>query len=123
MAYDGDIAARPPNLDGCWSTWAETQTDNVVKSPMDNGVVKTRRRFTGIQRRAEVAVNLRAELYQDFMDWFNVDQRQGAIPTYVKTPYGTEELFLFVTPPRIEWPESTYFKASVELYQQSGWAD
>ena len=123
MAYTGDIAGRPDSLDGCWSTWSETQTDNVVKSPSDSGVVKTRRRFTGIQRRAQVSVALRAEFYQDFMDWFNIDQRQGAIPTHVQTPYGEEELWLWVTPPKIEWPEAGYFRASVEMYQQAGWND
>lgn len=123
MAYTGDIAARPQSLDGCWATWKESQTDNVVKSPADSGVIKTRRRFTGIQRRAQVSVMLSAELYQDFVDWFNVDQRQGAIPTMVKTPYGTEEVWLFTTPPAIDWPEAKYFKATTELYQQSGWRD
>jgi len=123
MAYTGDIAARPASLDGCWSTWTETQSDNVVKSQMDSGVVKTRRRFTGIQRRAQVSVSLKADLYQEFIDWFNVFQRQGSIPTYVKTPYQTEEIWLWVTPPKVEWPEAGYFTASVEMYQQSGWND
>ena len=38
--YEGEVAERPPELDGCWSSWSETQTDNVVKSAMDSGVVK-----------------------------------------------------------------------------------
>lgn len=123
MAYQGELGARPPELDGCWSSWSEQQMDNVVKSPADSGVVKTRPRFTGIQRRAEVMVRMRADKYQVFMDWFNVDQRQGAIPTTVKTPYGTEEIWQFITPPLINWPEAGYFEASTELYAQSGWND
>lgn len=123
MAYEGDIGVRPPELDGCWTSWTEQQVDNVVKSPADSGVVKTRPRFTGIQRRAEVSVKLKAEQYRDFMGWFNVFQRQGAIPTYVVTPYGSEEIWQFLSPPRISWPEAGYFEASTELYQQSGWND
>ena len=123
MAYEGEVADRPPQLDGCWSSWSESQTDNVVKSTMDSGVVKTRPRFTGIQRRAEVSVRLKAEFYKDFMGWFNSFQRQGAIPTRVVTPYGDEEIWQFMTPPRINWPEPSYFEASTELYQQSGWND
>lgn len=123
MAYTGDIAARPPQLDGCWSSWSESQTDNVVKSEMDSGVVKTRPRFTGIQRRAEVSVRLKAELYKDFMGWYNVFQRQGAIPTKVMTPYKEEEIWQFMSPPKIDWPEPGYFEATTALYQQSGWND
>ena len=123
MAYTGDIGARPPQLDGCWSSWSESQTDNVVKSEMDSGVVKTRPRFTGIQRRAEVSVRLKAELYKDFMGWYNVFQRQGAIPTKVMTPYKEEEIWQFMSPPKIDWPEPGYFEATTALYQQSGWND
>jgi len=123
MAYEGEIAERPPTLDGCWSTWSETQTDNVTKSQMDSGVVKTRRRFTGIQRRAQVTVKMRSEFYQDFQDWYNVYQRQGSIPTRVKTPYGAEEIWMFVAPPVFDWVDANMFKVSTELYQQSGWAD
>ena len=123
MAYTGEVAERPETLDGCFSSWSETQTDNVVKSQMDSGVVKTRRRFTGIQRRAEVSVTLSADLYEDFVDWFNVYQRQGSIPTRVKTPYGKEEIWLFVAPPVYNWPEAGYFTASTELYQEAGWAE
>ena len=123
MANTGDIGARPPQLDGCWSSWSESQTANVVKSEMDSGVVKTRPRFTGIQRRAEVSVRLKAELYKDFMGWYNVFQRQGAIPTKVMTPYKEEEIWQFMSPPKIDWPEPGYFEATTALYQQSGWND
>ena len=123
MAYMGEVGARPPQLDGCWSSWSESQTDNVVKSAMDSGIVKTRPRFTGIQRRAEVTVRLKAELYKDFMGWYNVFCKQGAIPTRVMTPYKEEEIWQFMTPPRINWPEPGYFEASAEIYQQLGWND
>ena len=115
------LEKRPPALDGCWGQWQEQQTDNIVKSEMDAGNVKSRRRFTGINRRVSASVRIRAELYRDFMGWFNVDQRQGAIPTLCMTPYGTEELFQWMAPPVITWPESGYFEASVEMYQGSGW--
>jgi hypothetical protein len=107
MPYNGDIGDRPDELDGCWSTWTEQQSDNVVRNTMDKGNVKTRRRFTGITRA--------------FKDWFNRDQRQGTIPTYVKTPYGTYELFLWTGPPNINWIDSNHFEASVTMYQGSNW--
>ena len=121
--YSGDIGNRPLALDGCFSTWSETMTDNVVKSEMDSGTVKTRRRFTGTNRRVQATVRMDSALYQDFMDWFVVDQRQGSIPTYVRTPYGAEELFLWMSPPAITWPDRNFFEASVSMWQASGWVD
>lgn len=123
MAYTGEIADRPKSLSGCASTWSETQTDNVVKSEMSSGVLKTRRRFTGIQKKVTCTFILVRDQYDDFIDWYNIEQRQGSIPTRVKNPMGIEQIYLFVTPPVIEWPENTYFTAAVELYAQSGWND
>lgn len=121
MAYDGDIGPRPSDLDGCWSTWNEQQADNVVRTTMDKGNVRTRRRFTGINRGVQATVKLTAEKYVPFRDWFNRDQKQGTVPTYVKTPYGTEELFLWTSPPLINWIDAQHFEASVTMYQGSNW--
>jgi hypothetical protein len=121
MPYNGDIGDRPDELDGCWSTWTEQQSDNVVRNTMDKGNVKTRRRFTGITRAVTCSVKLTADKYVPFKDWFNRDQRQGTIPTYVKTPYGTYELFLWTGPPNINWIDSNHFEASVTMYQGSNW--
>ena len=121
MPYNGEIGPRPDDLDGCWSTWNESQADNVVRNTMDKGNVKTRRRFTGINRSVTASVKLAADKYIPFKDWFNRDQKQGTIPTYCKTPYGTSELFLWTSPPVIEWIDSNHFQASVTMYQGSNW--
>lgn len=121
MPYNGDIAERPDELDGCWTTWTESQADNVVRNTMDKGNVRTRRRFTGINRTVNATVKLTADKYIPFKDWFNRDQGQGVRPTYCKTPYGLYELFLWTTPPTINWIDANHFEASVQMYQGSGW--
>ena len=57
MAYTGDIATTPAGL-GCFSSWEESQSDNVTKSSMEDGTVKFRRRFTGIDRRVSATVRI-----------------------------------------------------------------
>lgn len=121
MAYDGTTTLPPAGLDGCWSTWNETQADNVVRNTMDKGNVRTRRRFTGINRTVQVSVKLTTDKYQLFMYWFNRDQAQGTIPTFCQTPYGSTELFLWTSPPTITWPDANHFEASVQMYQGSNW--
>jgi len=114
-------APRPAALDGCWASWTEQDIDNVLRTDMDSGTVKSRRRFTGRQRKAQVEVTLPRELHTDFVTWFTVNCRQGAIPTLMKTPYGTEEYWAFSEPPAISWPDRAAFTVTANLYQLSGW--
>ncbi len=123
MAYNGETTTPPLGLDGCWSTWQEQQVDNVVRSTSDKGAVRVRRRFTGFTRNVNVSVRLAAEKYRLFMAWFNDGQRQGTVPTMCKTPYGTEELFLWTSSPTIKWITAEVFEASVTMYQGSNWND
>jgi hypothetical protein len=113
----GDVASRPAGLDGCWKTWSEQDVDVVIRTDMDNGAMKTRRRFTGTNRTAEVTVTMPATLYTLFMQWFRVNQRQGAKATWVTTPYGTQEAWQFTAPPSISWPNKNAFTASVTMFR------
>lgn len=116
-----DIGERPPSLTGCWKTWNESDVDVVLRTDMDSGAVHTRRRFTGASRVVTASVTLAAKYYQDFQNWFRINQRQGSIPTYVVPPYGGEELFQFAGPPQYQWnnADNRTFTATVEMYQGS----
>lgn len=122
MAYSGPTTVPPAGLDGCFSTWQETNSDNVVRNTMDKGNVRTRLRYTGINRSVSATVKLAAEKYVPFRDWFNNNQAFGTIPTEVKTPYGTTELFLWTSPPVINWIDAGHFEATVTMYQGSNWS-
>ena len=115
------IAVRPAELDGCWGTWSETDVDNVIRTDMDSGTIMSRRRFTGTVRKAAVSVRLHAKLYNNFMRWFRVNCRAGAIPTKMITPYGAEEVWAFAAPPQIDWIDPNVFSVTADIYQLSGW--
>ena len=112
------VAARPASISGCFQSWSEKQVPNTIRTEMENGTVKVRRRTTGIFRQADVSVTLKGDVYQDFVDWWNVNCQQGAIPTKVITPYGAEEVWRMSEPPAIEWLQGSpnaAFRASMKL--------
>ena len=113
-----EIGSRPASLSGCFQTWNERQVANTIRTEMENGTVKVRRRTTGIYRQAEVGGVLKGSLYADFVAWWNVNCKQGSIPTRVVTPYGTEEVWRISEPPGIEWLQSgdnAAFRVSMKL--------
>ncbi len=115
------IGARPATLDGCWKTWQEEDVDMVIRTDMESGAVKTRRRFTGHGRVITASVTLPAKLYNDFMvNWFRINQRQGAIATKVVTPQGNEETVQWTAPPKINWIDKNAFTATVTM-QTGAW--
>ena len=111
------VGARPSSISGKTVTWSEKQTPNVIRTSMENGTVKVRRRSTGIMRQAEATMILAGSLYTDFLTWWNTNCQQGALPTRVYTPYGAEEVWRITEPPSIEWMNgaSTTFRASLKL--------
>lgn len=113
--------ARPADLDGCWGEWSEQDVDNVLRSDMDNGSIKSRRRFTGHIRKAAVGVTMPAAKYASFVTWFRTNCRAGAIPTMMKTPYGTEEAWAFAEPPVMSWPDKAVFRVQANIYRLDGW--
>jgi len=113
------IGERPAGMDGCWKTWDEEDVDVVIRTEMEAGNVKTRRRFTGINRVVSASVTLPVSLLSIFRTWYRVNQRQGAIATRVMTPDGTEEVFQWAAPPKISVDVNGTFTATVSMWQGS----
>ena len=111
-----EVVARPPQLDGCWKTWAETPIDVMLRTEVDSGALHTRRRFTGRAFTAQVSVTLKAELHEIFMQWFNANQQQGAAATYVTDPQGNQVVVQWISVPVINWIDRNAFTASVTIY-------
>lgn len=112
------VASRPASISGCFQTWSERQAPNTIRTEMENGTFKVRRRTTGILRQAEGTMTLKGVQYSDFVDWWNVNCQQGALPTRIVTPYGAEEVWRISEPPAIEWIQSgerPAFRASLKL--------
>lgn len=116
-----NIASRPLDLAGCFQSWSEKQEPNIIRTSMESGVVKVRRRTTGTYRKAAVSVTLNANLYKSFMDWFNINCQQGVLPTRMVTPYKKEEVWRFTSAPQIEWVDPVAFRATFEIEQLPQW--
>lgn len=112
-----EVGSRPPQIDGCWQTWSEQDVDAVIRTEYATGVMRTRRRFTGVSRVVNASVTMKADLFGAFMSWYRVNQKQGSIATLVMTPYGDEEVFQWAGPPSIEWVDPNAFKATVVMFQ------
>ena len=114
---------RPVGFDGCWSSWADQDTDVVLRSEMETGFIKTRRRFTGRYRTAQVERAFHADMYEKIRDWFVVYCDQGLLPTPVITPYKKVEMWGFSEPPIFDWPDANVFRIKCGLYQLPAWLD
>lgn len=115
------VSTRPARLDGCWQSWREARQPQIIRSEMESGAVKVRRRFTGRRRMAEVSVTLKAEFYQDFVDWFEVTCLAGVNATQMKDPLGNEQAWRFTAPPEIEWLEPVAFRATATIERNELW--
>lgn len=112
-----DVASRPAQLDGCWKTWNEEDVDVMLRTNTESEALHLRRRFTSRARLAQVSVTLPAEKYAIFRDWWLINQQQGLRSTWVKTPYGDEEAWLWIAPPKISWNDAKAFTATVSMYR------
>ena len=120
-----EIAPRPAALDGCMQTWAEHDEVQVIRSQMETGAVKVRRRFTGIVWLVDASVTLEASLYKVFRDWYRVACQSGVLPSRFKTPQGVEVVMRFTAPPVYDWsidPGAAAFRVSMTLEQMPEWA-
>jgi hypothetical protein len=117
------IAQRPASIDGCMAEWSETFLSNIIRSQMEDMSIKVRRRTTGLIMNIDSKVNLKAEQYEDFLNWFRVDQRGGSIPTRIKRPIDGKEMVVRCSQfPTIQWIDSNVFAASMKWEQMPEWS-
>ena len=115
------VAARPPSLTGCWKSWAEQDVSQVIRTTMENGAPKVRRRYTGRMRQAQASVVLAREYYDTFMGWYLTNCQAGVLPTYMVEPLGVTTSWRFVEPPQITWIAPEAFEAQCLLERLPGW--
>jgi hypothetical protein len=89
---------------------------------MDDLEVKVRRRTTGMIRKIDTTVKLQASQYADFVQWFEIAQQGGVIPTRIKRPQDGKEIVVRVKePPQVNWIEKTVFEASMSWETMPAW--
>lgn len=116
------IATRPASIDGCFQTVQQTTVENVIRSTMEGGTVKVRRRTTGFMDRANATITLSAEVYQDFVNWYRVACQGGVFPTRFKFPPDhSEQVWRFASAPQYEWISAEAFKVSFDLERLPQW--
>ncbi|SCK48983.1 hypothetical protein VAR608DRAFT_4868 [Variovorax sp. HW608] len=119
------VAPRPNEIDGCLQSWADHDEVQVVRSSMETGAIKVRRRFTAVVWLVDASVTLDASLYLTFRDWFRVSCQSGVLPTRFKTPWGAEVVMRFTAPPAFDWgvdAGARAFRVSMTLEQMPEWA-
>jgi len=94
----------PASLPDCPQSWQETEIDVLIRTEMDVGIEKTRRRYTGKRMAVQVSWTITANLYHVFIDFFETTLKQG-IDTFDYdhpiTKVATE--YRFTEPPSISF--------------------
>ena len=118
-----DYAPRPPTITGCWETWSEQDQPQIIRTQMETGRPKVRRRTTGVHRIAQVSRIVAAVDEVAFLDWFRVDCQAGTRPTVMTEPNGKETVWRFIEPFNIDWIGPGGFRASTRIERLPGWQE
>jgi hypothetical protein len=117
-----EIASRPANIDGCFQTLKQTTVENIIRSNMEGGTIKVRRRSTAFLSRADASVTLKAEQFDDFLAWYKTACQGGILPTRFKfPPDNSEQVWRFASPPEYEWITNEAFRVSFQIEQLPEW--
>lgn len=96
-------AAWPASLKQCPQTWAATPRDNQVRTAVDVGLSKTRRRYTAVINDIAVSVTMTLADYRTFLDWYENTISQGADNFEYKDPVsGAVQTYHFRAPPQAD---------------------
>ena len=97
----------------------ETFEDNLIKSSMENGVVKTRPRFTKARRSFELEwASLDTDSKRLLEQFFLTKTKCGSLPFKWMHPH-TEEIYnvRFYEPPTFSLKFTDYWQASIKLQE------
>lgn len=105
-----------PTVGGYQERFAET----VLRTAMDVGVAKTRRRYTAAPRQFEVTFRINAVQAETLKAFFENTTAGGALPfSWIHPRNGSAGDFRFVEGPKISAVTGTLFSAAFKLEQLS----
>lgn len=88
---------RPP------ASWQQTPVRPVIRSEIEDGQPKVRRRFTKIRYNYQASFRLHWSDHDRFWQFYEIDCAAGAVPFKIKHPITDEELTVrFATEPQID---------------------
>jgi len=82
----------PVALPDCPQTWREVDIPQIIRSEVDVGVAKTRRRYTRERSRISATLTLSKTNYSDFKQFYNVTLKDGLDTFDYTHPYTGETL-------------------------------
>lgn len=94
--------AWPSTLPDCAESWEEQDVPVTVRTSMDVGPPKVRRRYTRTMRNVRVGFTMTHEQANAMRDYFELDLQGGTIDHQFVHPFRDElQTFRFVEPPTI----------------------
>lgn len=92
----------PPSLPECAETWEEADQPVTVRTSMDAGQPKVRRRFTRTMRTVRVSFTTDHVQAMALRDFFELDTQGGVLEHQFRHPFrNAVENFRFIEAPRI----------------------
>ena len=93
----------PPELPDCPQTWSEKSIDQLIRSEVDVGVAKVRRRYTRERLQITISLTLLKNQYDAFKTFYDVTLKDGLETFNYKHPYTGKILECrFLEAPQIE---------------------
>lgn len=105
----------------CPTTWQETVNRGVIRSEIEDGFPKVRRRFTKSWKNYQAAFRLPWGSYAAFWSFYNIEAGEGSIPFYISHPItGTRILVRMSGQPTASGDVNNkpHFDVSVTLEEQ-----
>jgi hypothetical protein len=96
------IVPWPAGLPKCASAWEGAWEPASIRTELDGGHVKVRKRFTKPVRRASVKFILLPDQYEVFKQLYENDTQCGVLPMMLETPVGpghAPQTWRFAAPP------------------------
>lgn len=100
----------PLTVTQCPRTWNEQYAENRLRTSVDVGPPKMRRRYTNDLLQVQIGWNFKTELYQELTDFYRVTLRSGTDHFNFPHPVtGNQHKFQFIAPPQIEMIQGKAF--------------
>lgn len=92
----------------CPRSWARAPKPSLIRSSVDEGYPKVRRRFTKSWDEYQAEWLIEWDQEDELMTFFTIDCQDGAYPFYMPNPYNEAELIL------VRWKEPPSTAGSVD---------
>lgn len=114
------MATWPITLPALWhaDSFQESDADNLIRSPVDMGPAKRRRRTTAAERFVQNTIHLTNAQYTILRNFYAQDCAHGAISFTRLDAHGVSRTFYFERPPQYEYVAYDWWNATLTLSER-----